>query len=318
MTRLTPEEQLKLGGDIQRRLGIKTSRDEPLERFSTMRVGGPADLFAEVRNLFELRGIVRFARQRDIPLFLIGRGSDLIISDAGIGGLVVLVRAAGLRIDGERIAAEAGVQMAKLATTGKQHGLSGLEFGLAIPGSVGGSVWANAGAHGSDVAGVLTSAIVVGADGEERELGPADMGMAYRETQLKHSAPGRPDVVLEATFALEPAEPDAIAERLGSIRRWRQEHQPIGQKSAGSVFRNPEGDSAGRIIDELGLKEQRIGGAQVSPRHANFIVNTGGATAADVRALGDLVRETVRRERGIELAYEVEFVGQWPAAEEGT
>ena len=136
MTRLTPEEQLKLGGDIQRRLGIKTSRDEPLERFSTMRVGGPADLFAEVRNLFELRGIVRFARQRDIPLFLIGRGSDLIISDAGIGGLVVLVRAAGLRIDGERIAAEAGVQMAKLATTGKQHGLSGLEFGLAIPGSV--------------------------------------------------------------------------------------------------------------------------------------------------------------------------------------
>ena len=318
MTRLTPEEQLKLGGDIQRRLGIKTSRDEPLERFSTMRVGGPADLFAEVRNLFELRGIVRFARQRDIPLFLIGRGSDLIISDAGIGGLVVLVRAAGLRIDGERIAAEAGVQMAKLATTGKQHGLSGLEFGLAIPGSVGGAVWANAGAHGSDVAGVLTSAIVVGADGEERELGPADMGMAYRETQLKHSAPGRPDVVLEATFALEPAEPDAIAERLGSIRRWRQEHQPIGQKSAGSVFRNPEGDSAGRIIDELGLKEQRIGGAQVSPRHANFIVNTGGATAADVRALGDLVRETVRRERGIELAYEVEFVGQWPAAEEGT
>ena len=318
MTRLTPEEQLKLGGDIQRRLGIKTSRDEPLERFSTMRVGGPADLFAEVRNLFELRGIVRFARQRDTPLFLIGRGSDLIISDAGIGGLVVLVRAAGLRIDGERIAAEAGVQMAKLATTGKQHGLSGLEFGLAIPGSVGGAVWANAGAHGSDVAGVLTSAIVVGADGEERELGPADMGMAYRETQLKHSAPGRPDVVLEATFALEPAEPDAIAERLGSIRRWRQEHQPIGQKSAGSVFRNPEGDSAGRIIDELGLKEQRIGGAQVSPRHANFIVNTGGATAADVRALGDLVRETVRRERGIELAYEVEFVGQWPAAEEGT
>jgi UDP-N-acetylmuramate dehydrogenase len=318
VTRLSHDQQLKLGGDIQRRLGIKTSRDEPLERFSTMRVGGPADLFAEVRNLFELRGIVRFARQRDIPLFLIGRGSDLIISDAGIGGLVVLVRAAGLRTDGERITAEAGVQMAKLATTGKQHGLSGLEFGLAIPGSVGGAVWANAGAHGSDVAGVLTSAIVVGANGEERELGPADMGMAYRETQLKHSPPGRPDVVLEATFALEPAEPDTITERLGAIRRWRQEHQPVGQKSAGSVFRNPEGDSAGRIIDELGLKERRVGGAQVSPKHANFIVNTGGATAADVRALGDLVRETVRRERGIELAYEVEFVGRWPAAEEGT
>ncbi len=318
MTRLSPEEQLKLGGDIQRRLGIKTSRNEPLARFTTMRVGGPADLFAEVRNLFELRGIVRFARQRDLPLFLIGRGSDLIISDAGIGGLVVVVRSAGLRVEDRSIHAEAGVQMAKLATTGKGAGLSGLEFGLAIPGTVGGAVWANAGAHGSDTQGVLRSALVVGADGEERSLGPAELGMSYRETQLKHSAIGRPDVVLQASFELEPAEPDTIAERLGSIRRWRQEHQPIGQKSAGSVFRNPEGDSAGRLIDELGLKEQRLGGAQVSPKHANFIVNTGGATATDVRGLAALVRETVRRERGIELAYEVEFVGDWPASEEGT
>ena len=161
MTRLTEAQQLKLGGDIQRRLGIKTSRNEPLERFSTMRVGGPADLFAEVRNLFELRGIVRFARQRDLPLFLIGRGSDLVISDAGIGGLVVLVRALALRTEGEQIRAEAGVQMAKLATTGKNAGLSGLEFGLAIPGSVGGAVWANAGAHGSDTRGVLTSACLL-------------------------------------------------------------------------------------------------------------------------------------------------------------
>ena len=318
MTRLTEQEQLKLGGDIQRRLGIKTSRNEPLARFSTMRVGGPADLFAEIYNLFELRGIARFARSRDIPLFLIGGGSDLIISDAGIGGLVVRVRASAVQTDGERIVADPGVLMAKIATEGKKAGLSGFEFGLAIPGTVGGSVWANAGAHGSDVKGVLESATVVGADGEERQLGPDEMAMAYRDTQLKHSASGKPDVVLQATFALEPAEPDTIAERLGSIRRWRQEHQPIGQKSAGSVFRNPEGDSAGRIIDELGLKEHRLGGAQVSPKHANYIVTTGGATAADVRGLGELVRETVRRERGIELAYEVEFVGDWPASEEGT
>ncbi|MEX1343260.1 MAG: UDP-N-acetylmuramate dehydrogenase [Candidatus Limnocylindrales bacterium] len=318
MTRLTEAEQLKLGGDIQRRLGIKTSRNEPLERFTTMRVGGPADLFAEVRNLFELRGIVRFARQRDLPLFLIGRGSDLVISDAGIGGLVVLVRAAGVRTEGECIVAEAGVQMAKLATVGKNAGLTGLEFGLAIPGTVGGAVWANAGAHGSDVRGVLASALVVGPEGDEGALDPDGLGMAYRETTLKHGPPGRPHVVLEATFALEPAEPDTIAERLASIRRWRQEHQPVGQKSAGSVFRNPEGDSAGRIIDELGLKGRRVGGAQVSPKHANFIVNTGGASAADVRELGGLVRETVRRERGLELAYEIEFVGDWPAAEEGT
>ncbi len=317
-TRLTAEEQLKLGGDIGRRLGIRTSRDEPLARFSTMRVGGPADLFAEVRNLFELRGIVRFARSRDIPLFLIGRGSDLVISDAGIGGLVVLVRAVAHRIEGDRLIAEAGVQMARAATQTKAAGLSGLEFGLAIPGTVGGAVWANAGAHGADVRGVLVEAVVAGADGEERAVGPDELGMGYRDTRLKHSAPGRPDVVLQATFALEPADSDTIAARLDDIRRWRGAHQPVGQKSAGSVFRNPEGDSAGRIIDELGLKERRLGGAMVSPRHANFIVNGGGASAADVRGLAQFVRETVRRERGIELHYEVEFVGDWDDAEEGT
>ncbi len=316
-SRLTPDQQTRLGGDIQRRLGIKTTRDEPLERFSTMRVGGPADLFAEVRNLFELRGLVRFARARDIPLFLIGRGSDLVISDRGIGGLVVLVRAAGHRLEGERLVAEAGLPMAKAATASKSAGLSGLEFGLAIPGTVGGAVWANAGAHGSDVQGVLLEAVVVDAEGAERALGPDDLGMAYRESRLKHSAPGRPDVVLQATFALEPADSATIAERLDDIRRWRQDHQPIGQKSAGSVFRNPEGDSAGRIIDELGLKDRRLGGAVVSPKHANFIVNSGGATAADVRRLAEIVRETVLRERGVELAYEVEFVGDWDA-EEGT
>ena len=161
-----------------------------------MRVGGPADLFAEVRNLFELRGIVRFARSRDIPLFLIGRGSDLVISDAGIAGLVVVVRAAGHRIEGERLIAEAGLPMAKAATQAKTAGLSGLEFGMAIPGTVGGAVWANAGAHGADVRGVLVEAVVAGADGEERSLGPDELRMDYRETHLKHSAPGRPDVVL--------------------------------------------------------------------------------------------------------------------------
>jgi UDP-N-acetylmuramate dehydrogenase len=318
MTRLTPSEQLKLGGDIQRRLGIKTVRDESLARFSTMRVGGPADLFAEVRNLFELRAITRFARSRDLPLFLIGRGSDLVISDRGIGGLVVLVRAAGLQVEGAQVTAEAGVQMAKVTTEARNAGLSGFEFGLAIPGTVGGALWANAGAHGGDVQSVLREALVIGADGQERTLGPDALGMGYRETVLKHSQPGRPEVVLQAMFALEPADSDTIAERLADIRRWRQEHQPIGQKSAGSVFRNPPGDSAGRLIDQLGLKGRRVGGAVVSPMHANFIVNTGDATAADVWELAELVRQTVRRERGIELAYEVEFVGDWAEREEGT
>jgi len=316
--RLTHEQQLKLGGDIQRRIGIKTVRDESLARFTTMRVGGPADLFAEARNLFELRGIVRFARSRDIPLFLIGRGSDLIISDAGISGLVVVVRAAGQRIEGSRLIAEAGLPMAKAATVTKAAGLSGLEFGMAIPGTVGGAVWANAGAHGSDVRGVLVEALVAGAEGGETVLGPTELEMSYRETLLKHGVPGRPDVVLQAIFELEAADSDTIAARLDDIRRWRQAHQPVGQKSAGSIFRNPDGDSAGRIIDELGLKERRLGGAMVSPKHANFIVNTGDASAADVRGLAQLVRATVQRERGIDLRFEVEFVGDWDDPEEGS
>ena len=314
--RMSAQEKLSTGTDIQRRLGIKTSRDEPLARFTTMRVGGPADLFAEVHNAFELRGIARFARSRDIPLFLIGRGSNIIISDAGIGGLVVLVRALGHRFEGTRLFAEAGLPMAKAATLARDAGRSGLEFGMAIPGTVGGAVWANAGAHGSEIRVILGEAVVVTADGSETALGPDDLGMAYRETRLKHGLPGRPEVVISATFALEACDPGTIAARLDDIRRWRQAHQPIGLKSAGSVFRNPGADSAGRLIDELGLKDQRSGGAIVSPRHANFIVNADGASAADVRRLAEQVRAVVLRERGIELRYEVEFVGDWDDADD--
>jgi UDP-N-acetylmuramate dehydrogenase len=313
--RLDAEEKQRAASDIQRRLGIRVLRDEPLGRLTTMRVGGPADLFAEAHNAFELRGIVRFARTRDIPLFLIGRGSNLIISDAGIGGLVVLVRAGGHRIEEGRLIAEAGLAMARAATVSREAGLGGLEFGLAIPGSVGGAVWANAGAHGSEVSAVLREATVITADGSEAALAPAALEMAYRESRLKHGSPGRPEVVVSAVFDLEPDDPVAITARLDDIRRWRQANQPIGQKSAGSIFRNPEGDSAGHIIDELGLKGRRLGGAMISPKHANFIVNTGAASGADVRALADEVQTLVRSERGIELRYEVEFVGDWAATQ---
>ena len=247
--RLAEDEAIRLGTDIQRRIGVKTSRQEPLARFTTMRVGGRADLFAEIHNLFELRAIVRFARARDVPLFLLGRGSDLVISDAGIGGLVVHVRAQGARVEGECLTADAGLPMAKAATIGKDAGLSGLEFGLAIPGTVGGAVWANAGAHESDVRSVLVGAGVIGADGTESVLDGEGLGLGYRDSVLKHAADGAPLAVTWATFQLQPADPAAIAERLDEIRRWRQAHQPLGMPSAGSYFRNPPGDSAGRLID---------------------------------------------------------------------
>jgi UDP-N-acetylmuramate dehydrogenase len=301
-------DAVEVGTAIQRRIGVKTSRDEPLARFTTMRVGGPADLFATVHNIHELRAIVRYARAREIPLTLLGRGSDAVIADAGVRGLVVQNRAEGSKVDGDRYVAESGVPMARAATETQKAGLSGLEFGLAIPGTVGGAVWANAGAHESDVAAIIDTADVLLADGTEARLPAAELDLRYRDSRFK-SAPG--DVVLAAAFRLEAADPPTIAARLDEIRRWRREHQPLGIPSAGSAFRNPPGDSAGRLIDEAGLKGLRIGGASISEKHANFIVNDAKGSAADVRALLDRARAEVARRTGIELAPEIVFLGDW-------
>ncbi len=303
------------GTEIQRRLGIRTSRDEPLARFTTMRVGGPADLYAAVHNSFELRGLVKHARARGIPYTILGRGSDVVVADAGVRGLLVHVRAEGFEIVGDRLVADAGLPMAKAATVTAEAGLAGLEFGLAIPGNVGGAVWANAGAHGSDVAAVLESALVLGADGAEARLGPVDLGLAYRESRLKHAPPEAPaEVVTGATFRLTEADPAAIRARLDEVRRWRRAHQPLGIPSAGSVFRNPpEGPAAGALVDRCGLKGHRIGGAVVSEMHANWILNDRGGSAADVRRLAEHVRAVVERDTGVRLAFEVVFLGDWSA-----
>jgi UDP-N-acetylmuramate dehydrogenase len=303
-------DPVEVGTAIQRRIGVKTSRDEPLARFTTMRVGGPADLFATVHNIHELRAIVRYARSREIPLTLLGRGSDVVIADAGIRGLVVQNRAEGSRIDADaaRYTAESGVPMARAATETQKAGLSGLEFGLAIPGTVGGAMWANAGAHENDVAAVVDTVDVLLVDGTEAHLAPEDLGLRYRDSRFK-AAPG--EVVLSAAFRLEAADTPTIASRLDEIRKWRREHQPLGIPSAGSAFRNPPGDSAGRLIDEAGLKGYRVGGAAISEKHANFIVNDAKGTAADVRSVLDKAREEVFRRTGIELVPEIELIGDW-------
>jgi UDP-N-acetylmuramate dehydrogenase len=331
-------DPLAVGTDIQRRIGVKTSRDEPLARFTTMRVGGPADLFAVAHNGFELRGLLKYARSRGIPHVLLGRGSNVVIADAGIRGLLIQDRAEGAEVRDGRLVAEAGLPMARAATVTQEAGLSGLEFGLAIPGTVGGAVWANAGAHGADVAGVLESAAVLLADGSEARVPAAELGLGYRESRFKLlpniTAAAEPDaarstdgaatreptaalvgpseVVLGATFVLTPAEPAVIRERLDDIRHWRQAHQPLGIPSAGSVFRNPaDGPSAGELVEGLGLKGTTEGGATVSPKHANFIVNDRKGTAADVRRLAERVRAEVRRATGVELAFEIVFLGDW-------
>jgi UDP-N-acetylmuramate dehydrogenase len=312
-TSLPALDLVALSGDIARRIGVKAERNAPTAKLTTMRVGGPADLLVTAHNGFELRALIRFARSRGIPLTLIGRGSNVVISDRGIRGLVVHVRAEGSRIEGTTYVTEAGLPMARAATETQKAGLTGLEFGLAIPGTVGGAVWANAGAHGSDVAAILESADVLLADGSEARIPAEDLGLDYRESRFKHQPPdGTGDIVLGARFHLEAAEADVIKERLDNIRRWRQAHQPLGLPSAGSSFRNPtDGPSAGELIDRAGLKGTQEGGATVSEKHANFMVNDRKGTAADVRRLMDRVRATVAERDGIELVPEIVFLGDW-------
>lgn len=308
-----PLDLAALAADIARRIGVKAERGMPLAKLTTMRVGGPADLLVTAHNGFELRALVRFARARNLPLTLLGRGSNVVISDRGIRGLVVHVRAEGSRVEGEAYIAEAGVPMARAATETQKAGLTGLEFGLAIPGAVGGAVWANAGAHGADVAAILESADVLLADGSEARVPAAELGLVYRESRFKHPpAEGPAEVVLGARFRLASADADLIKERLDDIRRWRQEHQPLGIPSAGSTFRNPaEGPSAGALIDGQGLKGLREGGATVSEKHANFLVNDRRGTAADVRRLVDRVHDEVLRATGTNLVPEIVFLGDW-------
>ena len=222
--------------------------------------------------------------------------------------------------------------MARAATVTQAAGLSGLEFGLAIPGTAGGAVWANAGAHESDVRAILDSALVMTADGTESRLDGAGLELGYRDSRLKHTRPIDPaaggsaaggtaapaEVVVTATFRLSPASPEDIRQRLDDIRHWRQAHQPLGLPSAGSYFRNPAGDSAGRLIEEAGLKGRRIGGASVSEKHANFLINDKKGTATDVRSLGELVRAEVARRSGVALETEVVFLGDWGPDDWGT
>jgi UDP-N-acetylmuramate dehydrogenase len=309
----TERDLVALSGDIARRVGVKAERNAPLAKLTTMRLGGPADLLVTAHNGFELRALIRFARSRSLPLTLLGRGSNVVISDRGIRGLVVHVRAEGSRVEGSSYVAEAGVPMARAATETQKAGLSGMEFGLAVPGSVGGAVWANAGAHGSDVRAVIESADVLVADGSEARIAAPDLGLGYRESRFKQlAADGLGDIVLGARFRLEAAGPELIKERLDDIRKWRQAHQPLGIPSAGSTFRNPaEGPSAGALIEAAGLKGLQEGGATVSEKHANFVVNDRRGSAADVRRLVDIVRARVNNHAGVDLVPEIVFLGDW-------
>lgn len=301
--------------ELERRLSLKVLRNEPLAAHTTMRVGGPADLLVTIRDRFALRGLVRLAASRGWPLRMLGRGSNVVVGDHGIRGIVALNRSAGYDVNpaAGTIAFDSGVAMAKASTIAAEAGLTGLEFALAIPGNIGGAIWANAGAHGGEMATITRSIALLRADGSEVEVPVEEARFSYRDSRFKRPGGGE-EVILGASVLLSKGEPDQIKSQLEEIRRWRREHQPLGIPSAGSVFRNPQGElSAGALIEAVGMKGVRVGGAEVSEMHANWILNRGGATGADVRALHDACRDAVFAQHGITLATEIAFIGDFAA-----
>ena len=289
--------------------GIALAAGAPLAPLTTLRVGGAADRMLEAKTGKELLAGLRLACDAGVACFVLGNGSDVVVADAGIRGLVIRNRARAVAIDGLRLRADAGTPLALLVRRSAAEGLAGLEFGTSIPGTLGGAVWANAGAHGAEI-GELISAVEVW-DPRGGSLGTLDApscAFGYRDSRFKQSG----EVILSAALQLRRDDPAAIAARVAANQAQRVATQPLADQNAGSVFRNPPGDHAGRLVDTAGLKGLRVGSAAVSERHANFIVTDPGGRAADVRALGERVRSEVRARFGVELVYEIEFVGDWP------
>ncbi|MBL8117822.1 MAG: UDP-N-acetylmuramate dehydrogenase [Anaerolineae bacterium] len=291
----------------------RMQRDEPLARYTAARLGGPADYLFVARTTDELAGVVLAAWMRDVPVRVLGGGANVLISDKGVRGLVVINHVSELTFgewhDGRNVAASAGMGLTVLSRRCQTRGLSGLEWAASVPGTVGGAVVNNAGAHGSDMAATLQEAVVLHADRGIQILSQPELQYGYRTSLLKAKTDRR-FLVLLAQFALQPDSPDAVLERMERFIAHRKQTQPPGA-SLGSIFKNPPGDYAGRLIEAAGLKGYTIGGAQVSPIHANFFINTGSATALDYYSLIRYVQAEVHQKFDVELEMEVEVVGDW-------
>ncbi len=280
----------------------------PLHLTTTYKLGGPAELMAEINRMADLDLIAQALAVDPRPVLVVGRGSNLVISDRGFGGLVVRLGAAFSRIEiSEMVRAGGGAGMPQVARAATKAGRLGLEFLVGIPGSVGGGVRQNAGCFEQEMVDVITSAAIYDlGNGRLRSADKSGLDLSYR-----HSAVGPLEVVIGATFGAEPGEPAVGEERIRTITRWRRDNQPGGTLNAGSVFKNPPGDSAGRIIDSVGLKGLTVGGAAVSERHANFFVAMPGARAVDVYRLVWEVAARVEDATGIVLETEIQFAGDF-------
>jgi UDP-N-acetylmuramate dehydrogenase len=290
--------------------GERLQEKVPLAPYTSARIGGPADILLTVKSADELAEAMGPIWEENIPYQIFGSGSNVLISDKGVRGIVILNRAKATRFETDnkpKVLAESGVVIANLARRAAALGLAGLEWAAAVPGTIGGAVYGNAGAFGADMAGSLILAIVLTQSG--RENWPVEkMEYGYRTSILKRR--DTKAVVLSAELKLEPSSKEIITSKISEFSGRRKSTQPPGA-SMGSMFKNPPEDFAGRLIEAAGLKGKRIGNAQISPVHANFFVNHGQTTAQDIRALIDLVQAQVAEKFGIILDLEIEFIGEW-------
>jgi UDP-N-acetylmuramate dehydrogenase len=285
---------------------VKIEEGVALSRFTTIGTGGPAEAFARPESLAELEEALTWARDRGLAIATVGLGSNLLVADEGFDGLVLKLAGelATAEVDGERLVAGGGAANAVCLHRARAADLGGFEFACAIPGTVGGGVWMNAGAYGSDWATILDRALVVNGDGAHW-LSPDELGLSYRHSGLHHG-----QVVAGAEFRLEPRPADEIKAKVSELQALRKAAQPTNKRTFGSVFKNPDHElSAGRMLEACGLKGHRIGGAQISPRHANFIENADGARSEDAVALMAEARRRALEQFGVELGHEVEFLG---------
>jgi len=285
-------------------------RDHPLARHTSLGVGGRADFLVEVTSTQVLLELVEACSGRGIPYLILGAGTNLLVADAGVEGLVMLCRARSHRIEGELLRADAGLRMMRLARISAQAGLTGLEWAVGVPGTVGGAVYQNAGCWGGDMSQVLERVQGWAPGLGLREWTASELELGYRTSALRSGSLSGA-VVLSATLRLSPGDPEAAQARMAAFLLERRRTQPLKQRSCGSVFRNPDRDSAGRLIEAAGMRGEIEGGAAVSSQHANFIINRSGASAADVDRLIRRVQAAVLERIGVELEPEVERVGRW-------
>ena len=282
---------------------------EPMSRHTSFRIGGPARLMVLPRTGGQAHTALSLAAELGIVPFFLGNGTNLLVSDRGYPGVVVKLsgqeRFSRIQPEGRRLSAGGGVLLSRLANAAWERSLTGLEFAQGIPGSVGGATAMNAGAYGGELSQVLNTVTALMPDGAERTIPAAECSFGYRKSIFS----GGEMLILEATFLLEPGDGEAVKARMEDLAARRREKQPLELPSAGSFFQRPEGQFAGALIEKCGLKGAEVGGAQVSEKHAGFLVNRGGATAEDVRRLMELVRETVLWETGVRLEPEVKFLG---------